>query len=89
MPILQYETQVSPEGYITLPPLPEYRDRKIVVSLDEEKNKLNEQTPNKKKRKATPEEAQVFMDTCYGCLEGLSNEEFEQMKMERILLPWQ
>ena len=85
MPILQYETRISPEGYITLPPLPEYRSRKVIVSVDEEHKELSEQTPMKKKRKATPEEAQQFMETCYGCLEGLSDEEFEQIKMERIL----
>ena len=85
MPILQYETRISPEGYITLPPLPEYRSRKVIVSVDEERKELSEKTPMKKKRKATPEEAQQFMETCYGCLEGLSDEEFEQMKMKRIL----
>ena len=31
MSILQYETQVPPDGYITLLPIPEYRDRKVVV----------------------------------------------------------
>ena len=35
MPIVQYETQVSPEGYITLPPIPEYQSRKVVVSVAE------------------------------------------------------
>jgi len=38
MPILQYETQISPEGYITLPPLPEYRDRKVVVYVGENRD---------------------------------------------------
>ena len=33
MPILQYETRISPEGYITLPPLPEYHSRKVIVSV--------------------------------------------------------
>ena len=36
MPILQYETRISPEGYIALPPIPEYRDRKVVVRVHEE-----------------------------------------------------
>ena len=36
MPILQYETRISPEGYITLPPLPEYHNRKVIVSVDED-----------------------------------------------------
>ena len=85
MPILQYETRISPEGYITLPPMPDYRNRKVVVLVEAERNKLDEQIPMKKKRKATPEEARQFMDICCGCLAGLSDEEFEQMKMERIL----
>ena len=33
MPILQYETRVSPDGAITLPPIPEYRDRNVVVTV--------------------------------------------------------
>ena len=85
MSVLQYETQVSPEGFIMLPPMPEYYNCKVIVSVDEEQNKLSEKTPSKKKRKATPEEAQVFMDICYGCLAELSDEEFEQMKQERVL----
>ena len=38
MPILQYETRISPEGYITLPPLPEYRDRNVIVYVGENRN---------------------------------------------------
>jgi len=83
MPILQYETRVAADGYIVLPP--EYRNRSVVVAVAEEHNRVSEKTSIKKKRKATPEEAQKFMDTCYGCLEGMSDEEFERMKMERIL----
>jgi len=40
---------------------------------------------NMQKRKASAEDVQRFMDTCYGCLEGFSDAEFEQLKMERIL----
>jgi len=83
MSTLQYATQVSPEGYIVLPP--EYHNRKVVVSVDKDQGRAEKKNPIKKKRKATAEEVQKFMDTCYGCLEGLSSEEFEQMKMERIL----
>ena len=36
MPILQYETQVAKDGSITLPLMPEYRDRKVIVSVDED-----------------------------------------------------
>ena len=83
MPLLQYETRVSPEGYITLPA--EFYDRTVVVSADEDRDRLSEKPSIKKKRKASPEEVRQFMDTCYGCLAGLSDEEFERMKMERIL----
>ncbi|MCL2745249.1 MAG: hypothetical protein FWE67_15505 [Planctomycetaceae bacterium] len=83
MTTLQYKTQVSPEGYVVLPP--EYHNRKVVVSVEEEQDGLERESPIKKKRKATAEEVQKFMDTCYGCLEGLSDEEFECLKMERIL----
>jgi len=38
MPILQFETRISPEGYITLPALPEYRDREVVVYVGENRN---------------------------------------------------
>jgi len=33
MPILQYETRVSPDGAIMLPPIPEYRNRSVVVTV--------------------------------------------------------
>ena len=41
MPILQYETRVSPEGYITLPPEyhAEYCGRKVLVLIDGEIDK--------------------------------------------------
>ena len=82
MPVLQYETRVSPEGFVTLPP--EYYGHNVVVSVDEERNLPHEKISTKKKPRATPEEAREFMETCYGCLEGVSDGEFEQMKMERI-----
>ncbi len=37
MTILQYETRVSPEGLISLPPIPELHDRKVVVSVKAER----------------------------------------------------
>jgi len=76
MTTLQYAAQVSADGSISLPS--EFYGRNVVVSV-------KEKPPIKKKRQASDEEVQKFMDTCYGCLEGLSDEEFEQMKMERIL----
>jgi len=35
MPILQYETQIAKDGSITLPLMPEYHSRKVVVSVQE------------------------------------------------------
>ena len=76
MTTFHIQTHVSDSGVITLPP--EFYDRKVVVSVEEDRDRLE------KKRKASAEEVQQIMDTCYGCLEGLSDEEFEQMKMKRI-----
>jgi hypothetical protein len=36
MTILQYETRVSSDGFITLPPIPEYQGRRVVVRVEEE-----------------------------------------------------
>ena len=83
MATLQYTTRVSSEGHITVPP--EFYGHQVVVSVDEERDQWSGKTPIRKKRKANAEEVQKFMDTCYGCLEGLSDEEFDRMKMERIL----
>jgi len=35
MPFLKYKTQVAEDGSVTLPLVPEYRDRKVVVSVNE------------------------------------------------------
>ena len=83
MTTFHFQTHVSDSGVVTLPP--EFYDRKVVVSVNEDRDRLEKKTPIKKKRKASAEEVQQFMDTCYGCLEGLTDEEFEQTKMERIL----
>ena len=83
MATFHFQTHVSDSGVITLPP--EFCDRKVVVSVYDDQDQLEKKTLIKKKRKASAEEVQKFMDTCYGCLEGLTDEEFEQMKMERIL----
>ena len=83
MTTFYFQTHVSDSGAITLPP--EFYDRKVVVSLNEMQDKSNEKLPIKKKQKASAEEVQQFMDTCYGCLKGLSDEEFERLKMERIM----
>jgi transcriptional regulator of heat shock response len=82
MTAFHFQTQVSESGVITLPP--EYRNRKVEVSVDVLRNRLQDKPTIKKKRKATEEEVQKFMDTCYGCLEELTDTEFEQMKMEKM-----
>jgi hypothetical protein len=42
MPILHYETRISPDGHIVLPPIPEYRDRKVIVRVHEENDEISE-----------------------------------------------
>ena len=88
MPILQYETRISPEGYITLPPMPEYRSRKVVVYVDEERDesegkfsarsKIAERTPEE--RKADFED---FMESWAGCLKGMPHMTKEEIRAER------
>ncbi len=36
MSLLQFETQVSPEGVISLPPIPELHGRKVVVRVEDD-----------------------------------------------------
>ena len=83
MTIFQFQTHVSESGVITLPP--EFHDHNVMVSVDKDFGKANGKFPIMKKRRANAEEVEKFMDTCYGCLEELSDKEFEQLKMERIL----
>ena len=83
MTTFQFQTHVPDSGEITLPL--EFRDRRVVVFVDKDCERLNEKSPITKKRKACTEDVPKFMDTCYGCLEELSDEKFGQLKMERIL----
>jgi len=78
MPILQYETRVSSDGNIALPPIPEYRDRKVIVRVHEEKDEIwgailecsegNDKTPEQdffdfcEELDQTPEEWQAAVD---------------------------
>jgi hypothetical protein len=81
MPILQYETRVSPEGYITLPPIPEYHDRKVVVRVHEEiERKIAELSDISGK---TPE--QDFLDFCEELdMPALSDDDVDRIKYERL-----
>jgi hypothetical protein len=85
MPILQYETRVSPEGYIALPLMPEYRDRKVVVCVDEEiwQSPVRIESTDK-----TPE--QDFIDFCEElAMPALSDEDVERMKYEHLKKKYQ
>ena len=74
MPILQYETRVSPDGHITVPPIPEYRDCNVVVSVLE-KEKTGEQ------RKAA---GQKFFETWDGLLEDMPDMTAKEIRAERL-----
>jgi len=88
MPIFQYETRVSPDGTIVLPP--EYRNRKVVVFMDEERESpekeygagrpSDDDWPN-----PTDEQLEKMYAMCCGVLEGMTREEFDQLREERIL----
>ena len=83
MSILQYETRVSPEGYITLPPIPEYRNRKVAVCVDECRHNTQDDDEQPSPAVAaesrfanrTPEERRAayedFMKSWKGCLKGI------------------
>ena len=73
MPVLQYETRVSPEGYVTLPP--EYYGRDVVVWAE-----TGDDWPT-----PTDEQLERMYSRCRGVLEGLSREEFDQLREERMM----
>jgi len=80
MSTLQYKTQVSPEGYITLPPMPEYRGRKVVVRIEEERNEVLDHSNIADK---TPE--QDFLDFCEElAMPFLSDDDVARIKYERL-----
>jgi len=78
MSTLQYATQVSPEGYIVLPP--EYHNRKVVVLMDE---KVDQQQEERQRRieaqkarimNRSPEERRAAFDALQelaGCLKDM------------------
>jgi hypothetical protein len=81
MTILQYETRVSSDGFITLPPIPEYKGRRVVVRVEEEWDKPA--TPSELADK-TPE--QDFLDFCKELnLPSHTDEEVEQAKLDYLM----
>ena len=90
MPILQYETRVSPEGYITLPPIPEYQGRKVVVQLDtvkDENQPLDDGWQVDPARILPNGKTAVddFLDFCKELnLPPLTDEKCDQLREERI-----
>ena len=85
MPILQYKTQVSPEGYITLPPMPEYRDRKVVVRIEEERNEVPYHLDPDHSDTADKTPEQDFLDFCEElAMPSLSDDEVDRLKYERL-----
>ena len=86
--MIHYNALVGENGAIMIPMSPFAVGEEVEVVLqtpEENRTGTNKKSFIKAKRKATPAEVQKFMETCYGCLEGLSDKEFEQIKMERIL----
>ncbi len=80
MSLLQFETQVSPEGVISLPPIPELHGRKVVVSVKEERTQAD---GTMKKVVKTPE--QDFLDFCEELdMPSYDDNEVDQMKYERF-----
>ena len=86
MPILQYETRVSPDGTIVLPP--EYHNRMVVVLMDEERESPVKEYGTGRTRDDDwrPDPATVcqFMES-WELLPAveITDEEIEQLKHER------
>ena len=90
MPILQYETQIAKDGSITLPLLPEYRDRKVVVYVGEKHSHVNDDYTM---RRDVPDPVDIankspeqdFLDFCdVLAMPAWSDEDVERMKYERL-----
>ena len=75
MPILQYETQIAKDGSITLPLMPEYRDRKVVVYVGEKHSHVNDDYPT-----LTDEQQEKMYATRRDALDsvGIANKSPEQ-----------
>ena len=83
MPILQYETRISPEGYITLPPLPEYRSRKVIVSVRDHDPFDDDDDDNWEPDPADVRRFMDFIENQPPIAADISDEEIEQLKHER------
>ena len=84
MPILQYETRISPEGYITLPPLPEYHSRKVIVSVDD--GPFDDDVDDDDDWEPDPADVRRFMDFIENqppIAPDITDEEIAQLKHER------
>jgi len=93
MPILQYETRVSPEGFISHPLPSEFHDCKVVVRLEEKKDedqlreeriaaeltRINDRTPEE--REAAFDK---FMAAWRGCLKGVPHMTAKEILAERL-----
>ena len=76
MATFHFQTHVPSNGVLTLPPFPEYRNRHIEVVL----RTLDDDCPT-----PTDEQLEKMYNMCRGCLEGMTQEEFEQLREERIM----
>ena len=81
MPLLQYETRVSPDGHITLPP--EFYGRNVVVSMDE-RTDVHADQPFDDDGQPDPEAVRRFIESreLLPAVE-ITDEEIEQLKHER------
>jgi hypothetical protein len=97
--MLQYATQVSPEGHIVLPP--EYRNRKVVVLMDDAQDKIdavNGQLLEERQQRIAAERARImnrtqeerqvafddFMTSWDGCLKGVPHMTAKEIRAERL-----
>jgi len=79
MTTFHFQTHVSESGVITLPPQAKKLYGKTVV-VDVDQSFEDDWQPN-----PTDEQLEKMYTMCRGVLEGMTREEFEQLREERIM----
>ena len=82
MTMIQYNVQVGANGSILIPTTPFAIGEEVEVVLREQHRKT--QPLDDDRPVPTDEQLKKMYTMCRGCLEGMRQEEFEQLREERI-----
>ena len=83
MTTLQYAMQVPSDGYVVFPP--EFRGHQVVVSMDKRANVNADQSFDDDWPNPTNEQLEKMYTMCRGVLEGMTREDFDRLREERIM----